>query len=407
MKQVVFVGCSSAKLRHAAAARDLYQSKRFRAASEYAESNSDSWFILSGKHGVLRPDQVVEPYDLALASCDESYRARWNEEVAHACYETVSSTDRVTILADPTYARPVIQSAARRGRRVVRPFEGRSEASILNWLRAVNGASQAGAEVQRFYELMNRLETAIGGPFLLGDEATGENWPSRGVYFLYEEDQRRLVRPFSFRMVRVGTHAVSAGSTSALWGRVRTHRGTSDGLGNHRSSVMRLHIGSAIRARNPRFAQIHSWGRESSRNQAELTQELALERVVSDYIRGMRVSYLPVLDAPGPSSDRAFIEQNSLALLTGPGSPYDVPDDDWLGRWCPKPSVRRSGLWNVDYVGQPYDSRLMAVLEHYVRLTESGVSPTRDSVAPKGWHEAGFMKSLGQTTLPGVNDSDS
>lgn len=62
------VGCSSTKLSHPAPARELYTSPLFRKASAYAELTCESWYILSAKHGLLHPDQVVEPYDVKLGT---------------------------------------------------------------------------------------------------------------------------------------------------------------------------------------------------------------------------------------------------------------------------------------------------------------------------------------------------
>ena len=62
------VGCSSAKLSRPAPARELYTSPLFRKASTYAELTCARWFILSAKHGLLNPDQVVEPYDVKLGT---------------------------------------------------------------------------------------------------------------------------------------------------------------------------------------------------------------------------------------------------------------------------------------------------------------------------------------------------
>lgn len=64
--RVGLVGCASAKLSRPAPARDLYTSALFRKASAYAERECDLWFILSAKHGLLDPDEVIEPYDVRL-----------------------------------------------------------------------------------------------------------------------------------------------------------------------------------------------------------------------------------------------------------------------------------------------------------------------------------------------------
>jgi hypothetical protein len=65
---VGLVACAGQKLQHPAPARELYVSQLFRKASAYAEASCDRWYILSAKHGLLDPDDVLEPYDLRLGT---------------------------------------------------------------------------------------------------------------------------------------------------------------------------------------------------------------------------------------------------------------------------------------------------------------------------------------------------
>lgn len=66
--RIALVGCASQKLGRPAPARDLYVSDLFRKASAYAEAVADDWFVLSAKHGLVKPDEVLEPYDTKLGS---------------------------------------------------------------------------------------------------------------------------------------------------------------------------------------------------------------------------------------------------------------------------------------------------------------------------------------------------
>jgi len=60
------VGCGKGKLDHATKARYLYTGSLFRKANAYCIANYDEWFILSAKHGLLDPNDVIDPYDLSL-----------------------------------------------------------------------------------------------------------------------------------------------------------------------------------------------------------------------------------------------------------------------------------------------------------------------------------------------------
>ena len=66
MTTIGLVGCAAAKLSRPARARDLYTSQLFRKASAYAEANSDRWYVLSAKYGLVSSEEVIAPYDMKL-----------------------------------------------------------------------------------------------------------------------------------------------------------------------------------------------------------------------------------------------------------------------------------------------------------------------------------------------------
>ena len=99
-------------------------------------------------------------------------------------------------------------------------------------------------DLDRFYELLDDLEHAVDGRRRLRSATGRHGWPTRGVYFVFEPGEHR--ESGGDRVVRVGTHGLKTGSRSTLWGRLRQHRGTRGGGGNHRGSVFRLHVGQAL-----------------------------------------------------------------------------------------------------------------------------------------------------------------
>src|SRR5579862_1245890 len=99
------------------------------------------------------------------------------------------------------------------------------------------------ADVIQFYELLARLEHEHGGRRRLSDCHGRMEWPRRGVYFFFEPGENRTDTGNGPRVVRVGTHALNAGSGTSLWGRLSHHRGAArSGGGNHRASIFRLLI---------------------------------------------------------------------------------------------------------------------------------------------------------------------
>jgi hypothetical protein len=75
-------------------------------------------------------------------------------------------------------------------------------------------------DILRFYGLLDRLATRLGGPLRLSGCHGRMNWPQRGVYFFYEEGETRSATGAGDRIVRVGTHALKEGSATLLWNRL-------------------------------------------------------------------------------------------------------------------------------------------------------------------------------------------
>ena len=92
--------------------------------------------------------------------------------------------------------------------------------------------------------------------------------------------------------------------------------------------------------------------------------EAGLETAVSLYIGQMPFLFLSVDDAPGPFSQRALIEKNSIALLSNYARPaLDPPSSGWLGRRCGREKVPQSGLWNTQHVDAAYDPSFMDAMK--------------------------------------------
>jgi len=226
------------------------------------------------------------------------------------------------------------------------------------------------SDLDRFYALLDRLREQQGGYRTLSTCTARTGWLARGVYFFFEPGEFRADSNH-LRVVRVGTHAVSRLSRATLWQRLATHRGNPDG-GSHRGSVFRRHVGGALLARGGFSPEIdETWGiGDSAGSDKVRAAEKPLERAVSAYIGAMPFLVLAADDEPGPASVRGYIERNAIGLLSTVGLEVDPPSLEWLGRDCPHPAVRASGLWNVNHVGEAYDP---AFLERFEALVEGGI----------------------------------
>jgi hypothetical protein len=230
-------------------------------------------------------------------------------------------------------------------------------------------------DLNRFYQLIDRLRSAERGARVLRDCSKATGWPTRGVYFFFEEGERREVG--GPRIVRVGTHAVSAGSKTTLWNRLSAHRGTPGGAhaggGNHRGSIFRLHVGKALLARGGVDQQAAAtWGIGASAPKPVRDAEYPMERAVSSYIGAMPVLWVGIPGDAGTTNDRKLVEASTIALLSNRGrQPIDPPSPGWLGNLSPHPAIRGSGLWNVQHVDEHHDPAFLNVLEGYVGSTGS------------------------------------
>lgn len=378
------MSCVAKKRTYAAPARDLYTSALFQKARAYAERTADAWFVLSAKYGLVNPDTVIEPYDVTLNEMDVGERRVWVARVQQQLELVTRTGDAIVMLAGARYREGLTAALQRRGVRVEVPMQGLKIGEQLQWLsrwassdghaevsngpqerprprvRVPEGSRQpAPASGRRgsvddgalddFYALVTAMADRYG-IVPLGACTAAMNWPERGVYFFLDPNERRASDSTAYRIVRVGAHALNAGSRSTMWKRLYQHRGQASGMGNHRGSVFRRHVGWALLARD---GLTHpTWGVRPSAGRHVVKAERELEERVSAYLARLLVTHVPVLDKPGPDSMRGYVERNAIALLSTSGAAVDTPSDGWLGRHAKAEAIRRSGLWNVRHVGE-------------------------------------------------------
>jgi hypothetical protein len=206
----------------------------------------------------------------------------------------------------------------------------------------------------RFYSLLDALAERVGGARLLLDCSAASGWPQHGVYFFFQDGETRTggSRP---RVVRVGTHALTATSRTTLWSRLAQHRGhisaTNPGGGSQRGSVFRRHVGNALLASGAWPSEIaQSWPNNHVTSQ-QRQAERPLEVAVTAQIGAMPLLWLDVPDR----ARRHTIEANAIALLSRRTGGVDPPSAGWLGLHAANSKVRSSGLWNSNHVDDHYD----------------------------------------------------
>jgi len=225
-------------------------------------------------------------------------------------------------------------------------------------------------DLERFYSLLNRLETKVNDKRKLKNCNGRINWPNRGIYFFFAHDEWRDDGS-QLRVTRIGTHALKKDSKTTLWNRLRQHRGFNRGSfpdgGNQRGSIFRRIVGEAIIKKKGLENEYPHWSQGSTASREIREHEYELEKRVSSYIRALPFLWLKIDDKSSPDSDRGYIERNSIALLSNyQKDTIDERSKDWLGYHSPKHKIRRSGLWNSNHVDERYDPAFLDILERYI-----------------------------------------
>lgn len=119
-------------------AAQLYTSALFRGRRAYVEASCARWWVLSALHGLVRPDRVLEPYDLSLKQLSAAERRQWSAQVladlAGEC--PLGEGDVVEVHAGAEYRDyGLVAGLQADGVRVVLPAEGLSLGRQLRFYR--------------------------------------------------------------------------------------------------------------------------------------------------------------------------------------------------------------------------------------------------------------------------------
>jgi len=133
-KKIVLVSCVSKKDDKPQPAADLYQSHWFKKASAYAKQIGDEWYILSAKHGLIDPTEVIAPYDVTLNNMKSSDRKLWAKNVFEKLKDLLSPGDEIVFLAGTKYRENLITPLEKLGVQVSIPMKGLRIGEQMSWL---------------------------------------------------------------------------------------------------------------------------------------------------------------------------------------------------------------------------------------------------------------------------------
>ena len=134
MGTIHLVSCAARKQPVPAPAKCLYTSALFRKARSHVVGTSLPWFILSAEYGLVRPDEVIAPYDRTLNTMSVADRRRWARRVLMQLESHLEGVTEVVFLAGLRYREFLTPSLHRRGLLVSVPMQGFRIGEQLRWL---------------------------------------------------------------------------------------------------------------------------------------------------------------------------------------------------------------------------------------------------------------------------------
>lgn len=133
--RALLISCVYEKLPSPAAARDLYVGPLFERSKQYAERQAHPWFILSGEHALVRPNDWLAPYDTDLNDTSAAYRRAWGSWTVAKLDREVGGLTGVVIEvhAPASYVEPIHQLLTSAGAEIELPLMGVPWGSWLDW----------------------------------------------------------------------------------------------------------------------------------------------------------------------------------------------------------------------------------------------------------------------------------
>lgn len=344
---IAIVACSKSKQNAGDLAKNLYTSALFKKSFRVANSITSRTFIISAKYGLIPDGKFIDWYDQRIDNLDKEQILNWRKLVESQVLDLPSDISTIYAFAGSAYIRHlehVIQ-----GRYIIVDFlEGLPLGKRLQQLSEYNDVLSRRDAIKVLYETIERkLQSGSVRSF---SEFSDLNLPRKGLYIFIDPEERTVYSNKVPRIVRIGTHGVSLGSSSTLRTRLRAHYGLGTGSGNHRSSIFRLHVGSALIAKG-HIENIPSWGKGQSAQKEIRDGEVDHELAVSAYLRRLLVLPIEIDDPSSSKSLRAQVEKTLIGIIAGDGGSIDPPSTSWLGNHSVNSTIRSSGLWNVQHVG--------------------------------------------------------
>ena len=259
---IVLIACVKTKLVQAAAAKDLFISSLFRKERAYAESTGVPWYILSAEHGLIAPEQWVEPYDRYLGDESTTYRKAWGSKVV-ADLERIEGPLQgkvIEIHAGAPYFEAIQAGLQFHGAVISDPLNGLRFGERLRWYSIGTFAQQPGLkpisndplpEIKFLVASLSDESMAVSPNNFLSAGRVGRKVPGMYSWWVDANGAQELSKELDHRietgLIYVGlagaTHWPSGKrSSNTLWSRIQSmHLGA-----KHEFSTLRQTIGAIL-----------------------------------------------------------------------------------------------------------------------------------------------------------------
>lgn len=81
--KIALISCTKLKQNYRCEAQEMYKpSQLFSKILRYIKiQNYDKWFILSAKYELLKPNEIIEPYNISLNNMNKKEKIHWSNNV--------------------------------------------------------------------------------------------------------------------------------------------------------------------------------------------------------------------------------------------------------------------------------------------------------------------------------------
>ena len=137
-QKIYLISCTKKKEARRCKARDMYMpSPRFRHSVSIAERARARFFIVSAKHHLLKPDDVISPYEKTLNNMGIKQRQEWAEEVIKQMEVSLPRSGTAVILMGMSYCEYLLEWLNKRFKNVEQPLEGFRSGEQLQKLKSM------------------------------------------------------------------------------------------------------------------------------------------------------------------------------------------------------------------------------------------------------------------------------